>query len=276
MIILTPFSQTQYGNILRIRPDDEKSPLMQPANEHKQLIVIDFEYSAANVRGLEFANHFSEWAYNYHDQAAPYACNVERYPTLEQQHRFIRAYVDHRTPFLHGNAGGGVSTPRLAPHDAMGSGAGTPNLVSVSSSSSIAEFMLDARAPPGGWKEEERRHEEQMDVRVKELMDETRLWRAGNSAQWVAWGIVQAKLAGFEAEESEKSGQPESEKMDEEQADGGGEEEEAEEGEGEEFDYLAYAQERAMFFWGDCVLLGLLKMEELPEGVKSRAKFVER
>ncbi|KAF5027492.1 hypothetical protein F66182_387, partial [Fusarium sp. NRRL 66182] len=54
-------SDTQYGNILRIRPDDEKSPLLQAANKHKQLIVIDFEYAGPNTRGLEFANHFNEW-----------------------------------------------------------------------------------------------------------------------------------------------------------------------------------------------------------------------
>lgn len=31
---------------------------MLPANAHKQLVVIDFEYANANVTGLEFANHF--------------------------------------------------------------------------------------------------------------------------------------------------------------------------------------------------------------------------
>lgn len=35
-----------------------QSPLLLPANEHKQLVVIDFEYSSANTPGLEFANHF--------------------------------------------------------------------------------------------------------------------------------------------------------------------------------------------------------------------------
>ena len=35
-----------------------ESPLLLPANEHKQLVVIDFEYSSANTPGLEFANHF--------------------------------------------------------------------------------------------------------------------------------------------------------------------------------------------------------------------------
>lgn len=35
-----------------------ESPLLLPANEHKQLIVIDFEYANADLPGYEFANHF--------------------------------------------------------------------------------------------------------------------------------------------------------------------------------------------------------------------------
>lgn len=55
LFILT--RQTQYGNLLRMEPSGE-SPLLLPANEHKQLVVIDFEYSSANTPGFEFANHF--------------------------------------------------------------------------------------------------------------------------------------------------------------------------------------------------------------------------
>ncbi|KAF2461965.1 kinase-like domain-containing protein [Lineolata rhizophorae] len=50
-------NDTQYGNILRLVPAGE-SPLLLPANQHKRLIVIDFEYANANMPGLEFANHF--------------------------------------------------------------------------------------------------------------------------------------------------------------------------------------------------------------------------
>jgi choline kinase len=32
----------------------------------------------------------------------------------------------------------------------------------------------------------------------------------------------------------------------------------------EGFDYLAYSQDRAMFFWSDLLQLGLVKPEELP------------
>ncbi|KAK3330533.1 kinase-like domain-containing protein [Apodospora peruviana] len=241
-------NDTQYGNILRVRPDDEKSPLLQPANEHKQLIVIDFEYAAANVPGLEFANHFSEWTYNYHDPITPHACDTSKYPNVEQQERFIRAYIGHKPRFTHSDA----STPRKTP-------SGTPGLTSANSASSIVEFMLDARAPSGGWKEEEARREEESEKRLKELMEEARLWRTANSAQWVAWGIVQAKIPGLKLLPDPQ---------------GGCAEEDDAEAEAEAFDYLAYAQDRALFFWGDCVLMGLVKPEELPVEVRSKLKLV--
>jgi choline kinase len=259
--------QTQYGNILRIRPDDEKSPLLHPQNEHKQLIVIDFEYAAANVPGLEFANHFTEWTYNYHDATAPYACQVSGYPTPDEQRRFIKSYVNHRPQFPHAG-----STPKLTPLDTPVDGSGTPRQTATTpgSSSSIVEFMLDARVPPGGWREDEVRREEQIEKRIKALMEETRLWRIANSAQWVAWGIMQAKIPGLnkEADSSEEveveGAVPAPIAAPEEDED-----------EGDEFDYLGYAQERALFFWGDCVLLGLVKQEELPEELRQRIKLVD-
>ncbi|KAK4232277.1 kinase-like domain-containing protein [Podospora fimiseda] len=250
-------NDTQYGNILRVLPDDKKSPLLQPANEHKQLVVIDFEYAAANIPGLEFANHFSEWTYNYHDPTAPHACNTTKYPTPEQQRRFIKAYVDHkpRFPYLD-------STPRASPALTPTGGA-RPGLPTMSSTSSIVDFMLDARVPPGGWSEEEKKREQATEQRIKELMEETTLWRTANSAQWVAWGIVQAKIPGLKlvpaagGQEDASAAEPESEE------------------DGEAFDYVGYAQDRAYFLLGDCVQLGLIKVDELPEGVRSLIKIVD-
>ncbi|KAK3996894.1 putative choline kinase [Cladorrhinum sp. PSN332] len=252
---------TQYGNILRVLPDDKKSPLLQPANEHKQLVVIDFEYAAANIPGLEFANHFSEWTYNYHDSIAPHACDTTKYPTPEQQRRFIKAYVDHkpRFPYLD-------STPRASPALTPTAGVrpGTP-LQTTSSTSSIVDFMLDARVPSGGWKEEEKKREQATEQRIKELIEETKLWRTANSAQWVAWGIVQAKIPGLKLVPAAEG---------QEDATAAAAEPEPEEDE-EAFDYVGYAQDRAHFFLGDCVQLGLIKVEELPEGVRSLIKVVD-
>ncbi|KAL7900716.1 choline kinase [Trichoderma sp. SZMC 28014] len=240
-------NDTQYGNILRIRPDDEKSPLLQPANKHKQLIVIDFEYAGPNTAGHEFANHFTEWMYNYHDPVAPFACHADRYPSLEEQKRFIRAYVDHRPQFPLAN-----STPYMTPVDSnTPSGTATPSLQPTPSSSSIVDFMLDARYPGGDWGAVEKAREEQIDQQVREFIDEARLWQPANSAQWIAWGIVQAKVPGLDGNPAD------------------------EEPGADEFDYLSYAQERAMFFWGDCVQLGLVKLEDLPEGLQAKVKLVK-
>jgi choline kinase len=182
------------------------------------------------------------------------------------------------------------------------------------SKGSIGEFLLDSRTPGGSsldlgaaalydYKEEEAQREKATEHQVEELLKETHMWRVANSAQWVAWGIVQAKVPeldesvtptlsgtelveeptqieigisgkengslekrpkGFKAEalsSGDKITERELEVLD-------GEEEK------EEFDYLAYAQDRAIFFWGDMVALGLVKKEELPEELVRRLKVV--
>lgn len=255
--------QAQYGNILRIRPDDEKSPLLHPSNEHKQLIVIDFEYAGANVPGYEFANHFAEWAYNYHDPVVAHACDTTKYPTTEQRRRFITAYVNHRSPLIHSE----VTTPKFE----TPTGSGTPALHKAGSTTSIIDFNLDARAPPGGWKEEEAKGEAEVEKRVNELMEETRMWRIANSAQWVSWGIIQAKIPGFHISDAPADGTT-ADVTGKEMENGHVEEEEVD---ADAFDYLGYAQERALFFWGDCISMGLIGVEELPEDVRSRLKTVD-
>jgi len=83
---------------------------------------------------------------------------------------------------------------------------------------------------------------------VERLLEEARLWRAASSAQWCAWGIVQAKVGVAEGEEEQ-----------------------------EEFDYLAYGRQRGLLFWGDLVELGLVGMEELEgfaEGLGGQVKRI--
>lgn len=185
--------------------------------------------------------------YNYHDPVAPFACHADRYPSLEEQKRFIRAYVDHRPQFPLAS-----STPRMTPVDSGApSGTATPSLQPTASSSSIVDFMLDARYPGGDWSAVEKAREEQIDQQVRELIEEARLWQPANSAQWIAWGIVQANVPGLDGNPAD------------------------EEPGADEFDYLSYAQERAMFFWGDCVQLGLVKLEDLPEGLQAKVKLVK-
>lgn len=119
----------------------------------------------------------------------------------------------------------------------------------------------DCPEPSGQQLQAERSNEEAVDAEIKSLMHQTRLWRVINSAQWVAWGIVQAKTPGLEEEQEEgvKTPTPEAEGAEEE----------------EEFDYLAYSQDRALFFWSDLLALNLVKADDLPpamvEHLKARA-----
>lgn len=287
-------NDTQYGNILRIIPERKPgaapSPLLLPENTHRQLIVIDFEYASANTPGLEFANHFTEWCYNYHDPCRPWACNTDRYPTLEEQRRFIRSYVNHRPQFNPRAS----ATPKLAAMD------GTK-------SNSISDFLLDSRNPCGlgnDYAEEERQREAEVDRQVEELLKEVKIWRVANSAMWVAWGIVQAKVPELDektlipgaekteepvAIEHETNGitdvmnhvdlkenkRPESFKAEALLQDDSVKETEQLDEEEDEFDYLGYAQDRALFFWGDVINLGILKKEELPRSLVENMKIVE-
>ena len=154
------------------------------------------------------------------------------------------------------------------------------------------------------WDKLERAAGDQIEEEVKRLMHETRLWRAACSVWWVAWGIVQAKLPRALAKEIEclqvdkleqaregvasihmsaDSGQSSndgqtSDPLDKpldivedlaEEGEEGGEESE------EDFDYLAYAHDRVLFFWGDMLQVGVVTEEELPEGLRAKVKKLE-
>ncbi|KAJ5945281.1 hypothetical protein N7516_005449 [Penicillium verrucosum] len=253
-------NDTQYGNLLRMEPATE-SPLLLPANEHKQLIVIDFEYSSANTRGLEFANHFTEWCYNYHDEERSWACNNRNYPTSDQQYNFVSTYLTHRP-----SSAGGPISPLSSP------------TIRARAPVAVAPLDLDdeSERPSSRLSQNEPSKEAELDAEVRFLMQQTRMWRAMNSAQWVAWGIVQAKVPGMEEGIAEmlaarnglsENGNDDDTKTPPVDAD-------VDEEDDGDFDYLAYAQDRVMFFWGDLLSLNLVKAEELPapllEHIKSR------
>lgn len=148
------------------------------------------------------------------------------------------------------------------------------------------------------------------------LLRETRLWRIANHAQWVAWGVVQAKVPELDADMSrqqsrEKHGQassehhkhfdpsegtdpldaeakanvedlknkrPEGHHLEETletRTQNTSEDSEDDAASEEEFDYLSYARDRAMFFWGDCLQLGLVTEEKLEKwGIAEEVKVV--
>lgn len=169
----------------------------------------------------------------------------------------------------HGSNPANISTPRLAP-------------LSLDSNSELSIPDLEA----------EQLREQSTEADVQRLMHEAKLWRAANSAQWVAWGIVQAKVPRMEKEmaaaeqeqngvTSNANGNDESHTSEnngkkvkqntETHSDSGSD---TDYGEDDEFDYLAYAQDRSLFFWADVLSLGFIKETDLPaemlDAVKSR------
>lgn len=159
-------------------------------------------------------------------------------------------YLTHRPAVT-----GGVTSPLSTP--AMRGGTG----------SAITPLALDDCSEASN-QQQEKSIEEELEAEVARLMHQSRLWRVMNSAQWVAWGIVQAKVPGMEEgiaamnasstnvshdnghdqTDTAKSPTPVDSDVDEE----------------EEFDYLAYAQDRALFFWSDLLALNLINPGELP------------
>lgn len=198
------------------------------------------------------------------------------------------------------------ATPHLGPLPSTGS---TTALTATAAPTNISAFMLDSRAPPGEkYQEQELQSERQIEEETRRLLAETKLWRLANSAMWVAWGIVQAHVPGlpdFDAEEKKAAkiqdeeaaildgatAEIKAEAEAEKQGAGIVSEEMAEQRElqtqaeqdadlfkpqdEEEFDYLAYANDRAMFVWGDALRMGMVNMKDLPEELQSRVKLVE-
>jgi choline kinase len=189
-----------------------------------------------------------------------------RYPTPSEQRTFIKAYVEHRSAHHH-----------------SGSNSGSRSLGSIST------YTLDARGPPSQAVEDEDKRNEEIEGEIERLIQDARLWRAANSAQWVAWGIVQAHIPGISNDlqttlrDGPEQGVPSQisttpvpigtkaalTKSPEE------EDPNLNLGDEDEFDYLGYAQERAMFFWGDLLNLGLISTHELPSQLLPKLKMLK-
>ena len=143
--------------------------------------------------------------------------------------------------------------------------------------SAITPLALDDGPEGSNWPQTEKSTEDDLEAEVRSLMRQTRLWRAMNSAQWVAWGIVQAKAPGMEEGIAEMMGTSSNGSDD----NGSGVTKrppvDADIDEEDGFDYLAYAQDRAMFFWSDLLALNLINPDELPPPMVEhiRARIVD-
>lgn len=115
-------NDTQYGNLLFYTPlkEDELNDLTEQTQDFSfassssihstgsqtsvvldqktsqvdsKLVVIDFEYSGANVPAYDIINHFCEWMADYSDPSKSYFLDEKRYPNTEERLNYITSYV---------------------------------------------------------------------------------------------------------------------------------------------------------------------------------------
>ncbi|KAF3926818.1 hypothetical protein ABW20_dc0101333 [Dactylellina cionopaga] len=236
-------NDTQYGNIMSRASETQpptpasKSPALMPVNTptpRQSLIVIDFEYAGANTRGAEFANHFCEWMSDYHCILSPTAHTIHEacFPSIPEQRNMLRAYVEHR------------SIPYVIPTDDT-----DPEYARKRQS---MFFNLEGRLPT-------REEAEAIDKEVERLVVESRDWRPAINACWALWGIVQAVIPGLEIVDSEEAAAAVDEGV------GGDTVSVASAEEGEEFDYVKYAEQKAMVVWADFIGLEIVSKAEVSE-----------
>ncbi|UNI24984.1 hypothetical protein JDV02_010696 [Purpureocillium takamizusanense] len=244
------------SNILRMQSQKDVSPLVRADQAGGRMMLIDYEYAGPNTRGYEFANHFREWTYDSHDPV----CYLTRYPTREEQRRFIQAYLDHRPRCFNDDP----TSPSDPVKNCPSSGSVGRALLEPTFSLIPGEpVTINARPCLVECGAVECEREGRVDRKVDELLEETRLWRPANNAHWVAWAMVQARIPGLINESDGRTSE-------------GSTLEEAEQGGGTDnkFDFLRYAQEHALVFWGDMVQMGLVDATILPDALCARLRIV--
>lgn len=142
----------QYGNIMRTRSGDIK--------------LIDFEYSFLNCRAFDIANHFCEWAADYHNDV-PHRMDFSRLPSADQRLAFCQSYLDALREFS-------CSARRCF----------TPCAIS------------HPRAPPFATAGDEK-------PSAESLLREVEPFTMASHLLWAIWGVIQARGAapGFDYKE---------------------------------------------------------------------------
>lgn len=178
-------NDTQYGNILRL----DRPPLNQPA--HHALVVIDFEYSGYNARGVDIANHFSEWMMDYHsaDGLPPHEIRWQAYPSPKEKQRFVKAYLNHNP----------ASEYKVYDNTAKQSRKMSGAIYADGTDSE--DEIVDADSPE--------------DPQLAILMEEVRRWTPAVHAMWGVWGIVQSDVHDEPKDDDSRPPTPEKDDLDE-------------------------------------------------------------
>lgn len=86
----------------------------------KKLVVIDFEYAGPNLPAYDITNHFCEWMANYHHPTLSYKINEDLYPSREERLNLLNTYVNYIP---------GSQTPRLFTSSSINSNSNRSNSI---------------------------------------------------------------------------------------------------------------------------------------------------
>lgn len=149
--------------------------------------IIDYEYSGFNPAAFDIANHWCEWAADYHSDA-PHELDFARLPARSQQARFVRRYllallaaagvgVARRSAAGHATGTGAQHVGRAA--ERADGGACPPSLMAW-----MAPHLSDAGTLSA----------QGLDELCKELHAASLAYMCASHAQWALWGWIQARV----------------------------------------------------------------------------------
>lgn len=81
------------GSLLETENDDRASDEHVEAMSLQHIRIIDYEYGTMNDVAFDVANHWCEYAADYHGDEA-HVLHFDRLPTKEQKISFARQYID--------------------------------------------------------------------------------------------------------------------------------------------------------------------------------------
>jgi choline/ethanolamine kinase len=165
--------------------------------------LIDYEYSGFNPIAFDIANHWCEWAADYHT-ASPHLLDFSQLPTRPQQAAFVRHYLAALLAAV-GVAicPGGGGSMAAAPAEAGAADAGSCPPAAAAAADTAAAAASACPPALGAWLG---RHmpgsaggampAEGFDALCAELHAASLAFMCVSHAQWALWGLIQAQVGG--------------------------------------------------------------------------------
>ncbi|RLV91827.1 Choline kinase [Spathaspora sp. JA1] len=205
------------------------------------LVVIDFEYSAANFPAFDIVNHFSEWMSDYYHEEKPYYIFNENYPTKNEQLNLIKAYVEYDFQF---------------PSSTLKTSKTTEDLINEPSANLL-------------------------NYEIEKLYNECIFWRASVQIYWCLWGLIQngpitplvtngkSEEQGIDATYSITTATESLTIEDNDQAS------ESITSSDDEFSYLKYSNQKVALIMGDLIQFGLIDKKDIEEKYWNDIKYLD-